>query len=231
MPTSQSAPRDPQDPSDAELIARILAGETHLFELLMRRNNQRVYRVVRAIVREEHEAEDVMQDAYVRAFEHLGSFGHRAQFATWVSRIAVHEALARVRRGRRQEPLDISMEEYAMPSEELSPEQRASDKQLRAVLERAIDALPEEFRVVFMLRAVEEMSGVDTAEVLGIPEDTVKTRLFRARARLRDLVRADLEAQASQVFDFEATRCDRVVRAVFARLGIAETPMTLGKGG
>jgi RNA polymerase sigma-70 factor (ECF subfamily) len=158
-----------------------------------------------------------MQDAYVRAYAHLREFDRRARFSTWVTRIAVHEALARTRRNRRHEALP---EDHAMPpNAELSPEQHASDAEMRGVLERAIGALPDDFRVVFVLRAVEEMSGVETAECLGIPEDTVRTRFFRARSRLQELLLAELEPKVTGTFDFAAPRCDRVVGEVLRRLG------------
>ncbi|MGH7439063.1 MAG: RNA polymerase sigma factor [Polyangiaceae bacterium] len=207
--------------SDEELVRRIVAGETQLFELVMRRHNQRIYRTARAILRDDGEAEDVMQDAYVRAYAHLSEFEGRAQFATWLTRIAVHEALARLRRSRRDRPVaDPAEETHAMPTAaRLSPEQQASDHEMRVALERAIDALPDDFRTVFVLRAVEEMTGAETAEALGIPEETVKTRLFRARARLQETLLEVLEPAATRTFAFHLSRCDRVVAAVLARIG------------
>lgn len=221
MQTKPSSPADASTMTDEDIVAQVLAGHTRLFEHLMRRNNRRVYRAARAIVRDDAEAEDVMQDAYVRAYAHLGEFEGRAHFSTWITRIAVHEALARVRRTRRHETLDSLSEEQVMPrTAEPSPEQRVSDGEMRGLLERAIFALPEDFRIVFVLRAVEEMSGVETAACLGIPEDTVKTRLYRARSRLQEILLADLEPRVTSTFDFEAPRCDRVVGEVFRRLGI-----------
>lgn len=206
--------------SDEEIVARVLAGELPLFELLMRRHNQRLFRAARAIVKRDDEAEDVMQDAYVRAYAHLRSFKGEASFATWLTRIAVHEAIARVRRERRFVAMDASSEGLrSMPSEgHSSPEQQVSNAEMRAALDRAIDALPDEFRLTFVLRAVELMSGAETAEVLGIPEQTVKTRLFRARERLRRDLLAAIEASAPEAYAFHLTRCDRVVAAVLARL-------------
>jgi RNA polymerase sigma-70 factor (ECF subfamily) len=212
----------PSTLTDEEIVARVRAGEPHLFELLMRRHNQRIYRAARAILRDDAEAEDVMQDAYVRAFAHLHEFEGRARFSTWLTRIAVHEAFARSRRGRRFSPLESQPEEtQSMPTApRFSPEQQASDAEIRAALEKAIDALPDEFRSVFVLRAVEEMSGAEAAECLGIPEDTVKTRLFRARARLQETLLQALEPAAPRAYEFHLSRCDRVVAAVLARLGI-----------
>jgi RNA polymerase sigma-70 factor (ECF subfamily) len=210
----------PPSLTDEEIVARVRAGETALFELLMRRHNQRVYRAARAILRDDSEAEDVMQDAYVRAYAHLSEFEGRARFSTWLTRIAVHEALARSRRGRRFRPLD-DQEAHAMPTgPRFTPEQLASDREVSVVLERAIDSLSDDFRAVFVLRAVEEMSGAETAECLGIPEETVKTRLFRARARLQEALLEALEPAAPRAYEFHLSRCDRVVEAVLSRLGI-----------
>lgn len=209
--------------TDEEIVTRVRAGETHLFELIMRRNNRRIYRTARAIVRDDAEAEDVMQDAYVRAYAHLHEFEGRARFSTWLTRIAVHEALARVRRGRRFESLDARVQETPPMSPmsngpRPSPEQLASDGEVRGVLEEAIDGLPEEFRAVFVLRAVEELTGAETAACLEIPEETVKTRLFRARARLQEVLLQSLEPVAPHVYEFHLSRCDRVVAAVLARI-------------
>jgi RNA polymerase sigma-70 factor, ECF subfamily len=210
--------------SDEEIVARVRAGETQLFELIMRRHNQRIYRTARAILRNDAEAEDVMQDAYVRAYAHLHEFEGRAHFSTWLTRIAVHEALARLRRGRRFLPIDAQTQEtQSMPTApRFSPEQQASDGEIRTVLETAIDALPDDFRSVFVLRAVEEMTGAETAECLGIPEETVKTRLFRARARLQETLLEALQPAAPRAYEFHLSRCDRVVAAVLSRLGIGQ---------
>jgi RNA polymerase sigma-70 factor, ECF subfamily len=209
--------------TDEQIIARVLGGETQLYELIMRRYNQRLYRAARAILRDEGEAEDVMQDAYVRAYAHLREFEGRALFSTWLTRIAVHEALARLRQRQRLQPIDEqNRETHSMPTHDrFSPEQQASDTEMRAVLEKAIDALPDEFRAVFVLRAVEEMSGAETAECLGIPEETVKTRLFRARARLQETLLQALEPAAPRAYEFHLSRCDRIVAAVLFRLGVA----------
>ncbi len=215
-----TTPPDVTQLTDEQIVVRVLEGETRLFEQLMRRNNRRIYRAARAILRDDREAEDVMQDAYVRAYTHLRDFDHRAKFSTWLTRIAVHEALARVRRARAHEPLDLANEEHAMhQSSPTTPEQNASDVEIRAVLERAIAALPDDFRAVFVLRAVEELSGAETAACLGIPEETVKTRLHRARGRLQEAILAELEPKVTSTFPFEAPRCDRVVAAVLRRIG------------
>lgn len=210
--------------TDEEIVARVRAGEAALFEQLMRRHNQRVYRAARAILRDDSEAEDVMQDAYVRAYEHLADFEGRAQFSTWITRIAVNEALARVRRNKRFESLEPHTEEAAMATQDgESPEQQASDVELRSVLESAVAKLPDEFRSVFVLRAVEGMSGAEVADCLGIPEETVKTRLHRARGRLQEMLIASIEPALPTVYELHLTRCDRVVAAVLRRINDPRT--------
>jgi len=209
--------------SDEAVIARIRAGENWCFEILMRRHNRRIFRATRAISKREDEDEDVMQEAYVRAYEHLSDFRGEASFSTWLTRIAIHEALARKRREQRLTPLDpTSQESMVMPVETpRSPEQQANDHQLRAVLERAIDALPDEFSAVFVLRAVQQMTGAETAVCFDIPEETVKTRLYRARQRLQEMIATALDANATQAYEFPLSRCDRVVRGVLDRLGVS----------
>ena len=213
-----------QDPlSDEEVVARVLAGETHLFEIVMRRYNQRLYRVARAILRNDSEAEDVMQDAYVRAYEHLGQFAGRAKFSTWLTRIAVHEALMRRRRGNRYQDLQPMSEREedpmeGFPSMALNPEQQASTSQIRGLLEEAVEQLPEAYRAVFMLRDVEEMNTIETASVLDLTEENVKVRLHRARALLRKSLFAKVGVERKEAFSFHATRCDRVVKNVFDRI-------------
>ena len=208
--------------SDGVLVGRVLAGETALFERIMRRHNQRVFRAARAIVRDDAEAEDVMQETYTRAFAHLGQFRGDAQLGTWLVRIAVHEAFARVRRQRRLAPLPpgddmeaLPMPDRAMP---IDPERAANNAELRRLLERAIDDLPETYRTVFVLREVEGLSTATTAECLGVSEEVVKTRLLRARTRLRDGLYERAGAVASDAFTFGAERCDRIVAAVLNRL-------------
>ncbi len=212
---------EPSPLTDTEIIEQVRNGRTELFEHLMRRHNARVYRAARAILHDDTEAEDVMQDAYVRAYEHLDEFEGRAQFSTWITRIAVNEALLRLRRSKRFSPLDTHTEEPSMsatPSSSSSPEQQASDVEMRAVLERAVGQLPEEFRAVFVLRAVEGMSGAETAECLGIGEETVKTRLHRARGRLQEMLLVSMEPVVPTIYDFHLSRCDRVVAGVLARI-------------
>ncbi|HEV2277246.1 MAG TPA: RNA polymerase sigma factor [Acidobacteriaceae bacterium] len=207
--------------TDEEVVERVLAGETALYEILMRRYNQRLYRLVRAILRDDSEAEDVMQDAYVRAYQHLAQFENRAPFAAWLSRIAVHEALTRLRRRQRTDQLDAEDAEYPMhvTDSSLNPEERASHAEFARMLEDAILALPADYRTVLMLRDVEELSTAETAAALSISEANVKVRLLRGRAKLRRKLFERVGSSAASAFPFMGERCDRVVAGVFAKLG------------
>jgi len=207
--------------SDEEVVARVLAGETELYEIIMRRYNQRLFRIARAILHSNDEAEDVMQDAYVRAYEHLNQFLGRARFSTWLTRIAIHEALARVQKRNRSEELDamISPEkETALTSPSLSPEQQACDAETARLLEEAMLSLPDHYRVVVMMRDIEEMSTLETAEALELSEDNVKIRLHRARSLLREELMARAHESRSKVFPFMGERCNRVVQAVLTAI-------------
>ena len=209
--------------SDEEVVSLVLQGQTALFEVLMRRHNERIYRAARAILRDEREAEDVMQQAYVNAYAALRQFDGRAAFATWLTRIAVHEALARARKRGRYAALDeeaAGVDDYSMtmgPAPD--PERQAFAKELGGLIEVAVDALPDGQREVFMLREVEGLSTAETAESLGVSEDVIKTRLSRARAMLRRELYARAGLAASNAFTFQRPRCDRVVAAVMARIG------------
>ncbi len=188
----------------------------------MRRYNQRLYRVARAILRDDGEAEDVMQDTYVRAYQHLAQFAGRARFSTWLIRIAVHEALARKRRRQRLEGLDAitspSGDILVPASRAFDPESVASNSELRRVLEQAILALPEDYRTVLVMRDVDELSTAETAAALEITEENAKVRLHRARALLRKQLYSMTRASTAAAFEFPATRCDRVVANVLQRL-------------
>lgn len=204
--------------TDEEISLRVLGGETELYEIIMRRYNQRLYRIARAILRDDAEAEDVMQAAYVRAYEHLGQFAGRAAFAAWLTKIAVHEALACLNSRNRTEEL-----ESMLPGEAAStlvavgdsPEQQAADSEIRHVLEDAILSLPEDYRTIVMLRDIEEMSTADTAMALDLTEENVKVRLHRARRLLRKELHARAGVSRTRAFSFMGARCDRVVRNVF----------------
>jgi RNA polymerase sigma-70 factor, ECF subfamily len=200
--------------SDDAVIARVLHGETPLFEVLMRRNNQRLFRAARSLLRNDDEAEDVMQEAYLQAFANLHRFERRAKFSTWLTRIAVHEAFARLR--RRRPMLDPENEDVSSPMP--SPEDSASQRELGGVLEPMVDALPEAFRIVFVLRAVEALSVGETADCLGVPEETVRTRFFRARRLLQTALEERLLSPGVSIYEFHLLRCDRVVHGVLARI-------------
>jgi len=208
--------------TDEEVVERVLAGETALYEIIMRRYNQRLYRVLRTILRDDSEAEDVMQDAYVRAYENLSQFENRAPFSTWLTRIAVHEALARVRRRNRTQQLDSAYEDgesLMNPATRLlDPEQNTSQSELSRMLEEEILALPEQYRVVVTLRHVEELSTAETAAALSISEENVKVRLHRGQALMRKNIFARVGASGKTAFPFMGERCDRVVRRVFEAL-------------
>lgn len=210
--------------TDDEVVRRVLAGDLALFEILMRRHNQRVYRAIRSILRDDAESEDVMQEAYVRAYEHLRQFEGRAQFSTWLTRIAVNEALKRLSARGRLDPLDDERyegEDGTMPafqSKSATPEANASRSELKGLLEEAILALPPKYRAVIVLRDVEEMNTAETAEALSLTEANVKVRLHRAHDLLRGELLARAGASSSEAFVFHAIRCDRVVKAVFERL-------------
>jgi RNA polymerase sigma-70 factor, ECF subfamily len=203
--------------TDEELIERIAAGDHALFEMVMRRYNQRIYRAVRAVLGSEEEVEDVMQQAYLNAYRNLRQFAGRSQFSTWLTRIAVNEAIAR--RGK-QTPFameDESVMEQAQ-SNEPDPEQQTFAAELREVMQRQVAALPDTFRAVLVLRDVEELSTSETAESLGISEDLVKTRLHRARSLLRDNLYRRAGVTLDSLFAFGSSRCDAVVAAVMAQI-------------
>jgi RNA polymerase sigma-70 factor (ECF subfamily) len=200
----------------------VLSGQTALFELLMRRHNERVYRAARAIVRDEDEAEDVMQQAYVNAYAHLGQFGGKARFSTWLVRIALNEALARVRQRTRLQPFDDEgpgLEASMMKRPGGDPERQALSSEIRGLLEGAIDGLPAGAREVFVLRDVEGLSTAETAAVLDVSDDVVKTRLSRARATLRRVLAQRVGESTPDVFRFYRPRCDRVVGRVMTSIG------------
>ena len=208
--------------TDEEVVDRVKDGDTALYEILMRRYNQRLYRLTVAILRDAAEAEDVIQDAYVRAYEHLEQFEGRAPFASWLTRIAVHEALARIRQRGHYEPLDETEDgEISMKTVDTTPdpEQNASRSETSELLEAAVLGLPEAYRTVVMLRDVEEMSTKDAAEVLELTEENVKVRLHRGHAMMRSWLLARVGSSGKNAFPFMGERCDRVVQGVLARLG------------
>jgi RNA polymerase sigma-70 factor (ECF subfamily) len=215
------------DIDDATLAGRVLAREKGAFEMLMRRYNRRLYRVARSMLRNDAEAEDALQDAYLAAYQSLAKFRGEASLATWLSRVVVNQCLGRMRRQARRDNIvpmvslggPDEQEHAAMPSEESNTPDRALLRaELRAVLERKLDELPETFRTVFVLRAVEELSVEETARCLNIPEATVRTRHFRARSMLRESLAQDIDIAERDVFSFDGERCDRIVAGVLGKV-------------
>jgi RNA polymerase sigma-70 factor, ECF subfamily len=203
--------------SDEQVVQRVKDGETYLFEIIMRRYNQRLFRVVRGILRDNNETEEVVQEAYVRAFEHLDQFAGRSKFSTWLTKIALYEAYGRLRRTERTSDFDDYMEQLVATSDR-SPEQRTFDSEMRSLLESAIDSLPIEYRSVLMMRDIEGLSTTETADCLSITEENVKVRLFRARAMIRRQVFERAGAASSEAFHFLGARCDQLVQSVLTRI-------------
>ena len=219
--------------TDAALVACVQAGQREAFRVITQRCNQRMFRVVRGVICDESEAEDVVQEAYVHAFEKVASFRGESSLATWLTRIALNEAYGRLR--RRRETVDIeqleqasatSAQVIAFPGHALTddPADAAARGQLRRLLEHAVDALPEAFRLVYLLRDVEGCSAEETATALGIREETVKTRLHRARRQLRAALQASINSSAADAFSFMGERCARITEAVMVR--VAQLPIT-----
>jgi len=211
--------------TDEQVVAAVLGGHRELFEVLIRRYNQRLYRVVRGVLRaNEGEIEDVMQQAYVNAYLHLDQFAGRATFSTWLTKIALYEALSRARRLGRTVSLDEAVDSGAedivdrMQVDTPDPERQALTGELGEALQGAIEQLPPAYRTVFMLREVEGLSTSESADILGVREEVVKTRLHRARGMLRHELFERVGASSSAAFTFHALRCDRMVARVFAAL-------------
>lgn len=210
---------------EAELVSRAASGDGVAFEAIMRRHNQLLFRTARSIMRNDAEAEDIVQEAYLRAWRGLSTWRAESKLSTWLVRITTNEALGRLRRKSAEIiPLEAAMMSHepetraALTDEpERSPEQSAMRGQMRKLIEARIDLLPEVFRTVFMLRAVEEMSVGEVARALDIPEATVRTRFFRARSLLRESLAQEMDAGLSEAFAFDGARCDRMVAGVLVR--------------
>ncbi|MBS0388607.1 MAG: RNA polymerase sigma factor [Proteobacteria bacterium] len=208
--------------ADQDLVARATTGDGAAFGALMRRHNQLMFRTARSILASDAEAEEAVQEAYLRAWRALGSFRADSRFATWLVRILTNEALGRLRRTSAQViPLeaalmsvDPDMQEALADAPDRGPEQATLQAQVRRLLEARIDLLPEVFRTVFILRAVEEMSVEDVAIALDIPEATVRSRFFRARSLLREGLASQIDTALGEVFTFDGARCDRIVDSV-----------------
>ena len=211
--------------TDTELIARTRAGDMRALEALMRRHNRTLYRTARAILRDDAEAEDVVQEAYLKAYGALGSFRAESKLSTWLVRITANEALMRRRKTARAAvvvPMDAASaagEQWEEPmSDEAGPERNALGGEMRQLLEKRIDALPDGYRAVFVLRALEELTVEETAAALDIPEATVRTRYFRARGLLRESLARDIDRSLEDAFAFAGARCDRIVANVLERI-------------
>jgi RNA polymerase sigma-70 factor (ECF subfamily) len=222
--SAATAASEPRPDDDRALVARTLQGDHDAFAAIMRRHNRRLYRLARATLRDETEAEDALQDAYLDAYRGLARFRHDAALSTWLSRLVLNQCYARQRRaGRRQTVVPIrsagdSGEIEGVADEASAPDVNAMREQMRARLERELDALPEDFRHAFVLREVEEMSVAEAAACLGIPEATVRTRSHRARELLRVQFARDLELATPDVYEFGGERCRRIVDAVLQKI-------------
>jgi RNA polymerase sigma-70 factor (ECF subfamily) len=221
-PSFSSPPRQ-EAASDLELVERILAGERRLFAALVQRHNQRLFRIVRAILRDESEAEDVVQQAHVTGYRQLAQFRGEGSYATWLTRIAVHEAYGRLRRRKRQAlvALDDAGGDPAM-AQTATPADDAYHRELGRLLERNIDELPDILRVVFVMREVEELGTAETASTLGLSETAVRVRLHRARQALQASLSRAMEA-APETFRFDGERCDRITQAVLVALALVDS--------
>lgn len=228
--------KNEQPLSDAELAQRIAGGDLTVLPQLMRRHNQTLYRTARSILNDDAEAEDAVQEAYLLAYRAMGQFQGNARLSTWLVRIAVNVALERLRkRQRRAEVIDLYGD--TVPDDKMleanmgerapeQPEQALLRAETRRLVEDKINRLPDAFRTVFVLRALEEMSVEETADCLGIPQETVRTRYFRARGLLREALAREIDTSIADAFSFAGDRCDRIVAGVMARLGTAQIPDT-----
>jgi len=216
---------------ERELVQLAQAGVSSAFRAIIQRNNRRLFRVARSILKDDSEAEDVVQEVYARALEHISEFRGDSTLATWLTRIAINEAQGRLRRQR--PAVDLAMidsEErgmsevisFPLASPDADPERVAAQREVRRLMEQAIDELPDGFRVVFVMRVVEEMSIEETASFLGLREETVKTRLHRARNLLRRALDEQLAPALKDSFPFDGARCARIADVVLKRLGLTE---------
>lgn len=207
--------------TDAEIVRLVAGGDERAFVAVMRRHNRALYRTARSIVKDDAEAEDVLQDAYLLAFRAMKNFRGDARLSTWLTRIVVNEALARARRANRRAEVIVlngDAEADMHEAETGQPERAAERAEARRLLERNIDRLPDAFRSVFVLRALEEMTVEETAACLGIPEATVRSRFFRARGLLREAMSREIDGAYEDAFSFDGARCDRIVAGVLDRM-------------
>lgn len=230
MPTAMAATASSSD--DAALLESMHAGQAGAFEVLMRRYNRRLYRVARSMLRDGAEAEDAVQEAYLCAYRSMESFRGDSAVSTWLTRIVVNECMTRLRRSARrgnivpivagisppEDERNAMHEDAAAPPDD-TPDRALMRAELRELLERKIDELPQDFRTVFVMRAVEELSVEETAQCLAIPEATVRSRHFRARSILRESIAQEMDVAERGVFDFDGERCDRIVTGALQRAG------------
>ena len=227
MRQAQRPQTAPPDTSDAVLVRRALARDEAAVRAIMQANNRRLYRLARGILRNDGEAEDVVQETYVRAFTHLESFRGDSSLATWLGRIAMNEALGRLRRQRPgveinslpQGVLEAQIIQFPSAAAADDPEKSMAQREIQHVVEHAIDELPEAFRLVFITRVIEGMNVEETAEILSLKPETVKSRLHRARTMLRDIVEKKIGPVVLDAFPFAGKRCERLTEAVLKRLG------------
>jgi RNA polymerase sigma-70 factor (ECF subfamily) len=225
MKSEVERPAAPPPADELSIARRIAGGDRAAFEVLMRRYNRRLYRLARAVLRDDTEAQDALQDAYLRAYRSMGQFRGDAALSTWLSRLVLNECSARMRRSSRREniisivsatPHMDAYTEAAAPGE--SPDHLTARAQIRRVLEQKVGELPESFRVVFVLRSIEELSIEEIAATLAIAPETVRSRHFRARGMLREALAKEIDLAQADVFEFGGRCCDRVVANVLARL-------------
>ena len=219
-------------PTDAELRSPVSQGSASAFAAIMRRNNRRLYRIARSILNNDAEAEEAVQETYLRAFTNLHSFRGAATLSAWLARIVINEALGRLRQQRSFIDLDEVDRAVGLVREtsgallgtfgRTSPEAAAAHQELKVLIENAVNALPAPFRVVFVACAIEQLSIEDAAIALGIPKGTVKTRLHRAKRMLREALGAAFATMLDDIFPFAGSRCERIVAAVLERLGLQE---------
>jgi RNA polymerase sigma-70 factor (ECF subfamily) len=223
------APRIAVPSDDAELVRRALARDDTAFRIIMERHNRRLYRIARGILRNDTEAEDVVQEAYVSAFTHLDGFRGDSSLATWLSRITMNEALGRLRRERLAVDLDTfeaqrteaQIIQFPQTVTSDDPERTMAQREILQLVERATDNLPEIFRIVFITRVIEGMSVEETADLLGLQPETVKTRLHRARRLVREQLDKQIGPVLMEAFPFAGRRCERMTNAVMQRLGFS----------
>ncbi len=223
-----SVAKQAPDTSDRALVAAVAAGDAQAFETMMRKYNSRLYRAARSVLKDDSEAEDALQEAYWKAYQKMSGFREDAQLSTWLTRIVINESIAKLRSGKRRDEVVKIVEDLATDRkvvkmdiathEDARPDAMAWRAEIRALIEHKLDKLPDPYRTVFILRAVEDMPAVEVAAALDIPEATVRSRFFRARSLMRDSLASEIDTHTKDAFSFAGHRCDRIVATVLARL-------------